>query len=131
MVLQSWEFLSESVFVWCYSVYPSYPEGATPENMSKVLIVSYCWTQDAERLGAFMNGDGTARPELIDLAFRDLAAVHRVAVEDIRKFYTDGEYFAWDWLHDPLTMGSPFLLVVVLTLTGRSRWICVLWSGCV
>jgi len=87
-------------------VYPSYPANAAPENMSKVLIASYCWTQDAERLGALMNGDGTARPELIDLIFRDLAEVHGVTVEWLLQFYTPGDYFAWDWLHDPLTMGA-------------------------
>ena len=96
--------------MWCYSVYPSYPKSATPEKMSKALIVSYCWTQDAERLGALMNGDGTGKPELIDLAFRDLAAVHGVTVEWLQQFYTPGEYFAWDWLHDPLTMGSSFFV---------------------
>ncbi|KAF9649823.1 hypothetical protein BDM02DRAFT_3094095 [Thelephora ganbajun] len=87
-------------------VYPSYPKGATPENMSKVLIVSYCWAQDAERLGALINVDGTARPELIDMVFRDLAAVHGVTVEWLQQFYNPGDYFAWDWLHDPLTMGA-------------------------
>ncbi|KAF9645107.1 amine oxidase [Thelephora ganbajun] len=87
-------------------VYPSYPKGATPENMSKVLIASYCWTQDAERLGALVNTDGTARPELIDLVFHDLAAVHGVTVEWLQQFYNPGDYFAWDWLHDPLTMGA-------------------------
>jgi hypothetical protein len=72
--------------------------------MSKALIVSYCWNQDAHRLGALMKGDGTAKPELIELALRDLAAVHKMEVEQLKEFYT-GEYFAWDWLHDPLTMG--------------------------
>ena len=93
-----------------HSVYPSYPADAAPENMSKALIVSYCWTQDAERMGALMNGDGTAQPELINLVFRDLAAIHGVTVEWLQQFYTDGNYFAWDWLHDPLTMG-PSLFV--------------------
>ena len=36
------------------SVYPSYPETGKKSN---VLIVSYCWTQDAERLGALINED--------------------------------------------------------------------------
>ena len=75
--------------------------------MSKALIVSYCWTQDAERLGALMNGDGTGKPELIDLAFRDLAAVHGVTVERLQQFYMPEQYFAWDWLHDPFTMSPP------------------------
>jgi len=76
--------------------------------MSKALIVSYCWTQDAERLGALINRDGTGKPELIDLVFRDLAAVHGVTVEWLQQFYTPGDYFAWDWSRDPLTMGSSF-----------------------
>jgi len=87
-------------------VYPSYPKDAKPEDMSKALIVTYCWTQDAERLGALMTGDGTARAELLDLIFRDLAAVHGVTADWIKQYYTDGDYFAWDWLHDPLTMGA-------------------------
>lgn len=70
--------------------------------------MSYCWTQDAERLGSLMKGDGTASQVLIDMVFRDLAAVHGVTVQWLRQFYTDGDYFAWDWNHDPLTMGSRF-----------------------
>jgi len=85
-------------------VYPSYPPG--PGERSGVLIASYCWTQDAERLGAFIHPDGTAEPELIDLMFRGLAAVHGVEVKDIKKYYREGDYFAWDWLRDPLTMGG-------------------------
>lgn len=77
--------------------------------MSKALIVSYCWTQDAERLGALINTDGTGKAGLIDLVFRDLAAVHGVTVEWLQQFYTDGDYFAWDWLHDELTMGSSLI----------------------
>ena len=93
-----------------HSVYPSYPDGATPENRSKALIVSYCWTQDAERLGALINADGTGKAGLLDVVFRDLAAVHNISVERLRGFYTPdrGNCFAWDWLHDDLTMGSSF-----------------------
>ena len=88
-------------------MYPSYPHGVASDKISKVLIVSYCWTQDAERMGALINADGTVKPELVDLIFRNLATVHNINVEDIRKFDT-GEYFAWDWLHNPLTMGPFF-----------------------
>ena len=79
----------------------------SPEAKSRVLIVSYCWTQDADRVSAFINRDGTVAPRFIDVVFRDLAAVHNVNVEWLRQFDT-GEYFAWDWLRDPLTMGSYF-----------------------
>ena len=74
--------------------------------MSKVLIASYCWTQDAQRTGALMNADGTMKRELIGLVFRDLAAVHKVEVEFIQARYVD--HFAWDWLNNSLTMGSSF-----------------------
>jgi len=56
-------------------------------------------------MGALINRNGTGEPELIDLIFRDLAAVHSVSVDWLRKYW-DGDYFAWDWLHDSLTMGS-------------------------
>lgn len=78
--------------------------------MSKVLIVSYCGIQDAERLGAFIHHDGTAEPELIDQVLHDLADIHDVDIETLNEYYT-GEYFAWDWLRDPLTMGSFFFAV--------------------
>ena len=112
------------------SVYPSYPEGAKPDEISKALIVSYAWTQDAERLGALINGDGTAKPELIKVVFRDLATVHGVTVEWLEQFYTPGDYFAWDWNHDPLTMGSQISLITLTTPLKYEcfRCICVLWT---
>lgn len=73
-----------------------------------MLIVSYTLTQDAERMGALINSDGTARPELIGLIFRDLASLHGVTVDWLKSFWTEGDYFAWDWLHNPLTMGWCF-----------------------
>ena len=110
-------------------MYPSYPKDAKPEEISKVLIVSYAWTQDAERLGALMNGDGTAKPELIEMVFRDLAAVHGVTVEWLEQFYTDGDYFAWNWYQDPLTMGSHIsLIAATMFLKDCFRCIRVLWT---
>ena len=94
------------------SVYPSYPANVPPEQRSSTLIVSYCWTQDAERMGALINDDGTVKPRLIHLIFRDLATVHGVTVEWLKQYYDPKDpsaCFAWDWLHDPLTMGSRFL----------------------
>jgi hypothetical protein len=70
-----------------------------------VLIASYCWTQDADKLGALIHSNGTVEPELLDLVFRNLAAVHGLQVADITQHYTEGNYFAWSWQHDPLTMG--------------------------
>lgn len=113
-------------------MYPSYPDPArdpNPEDRSKVLIVSYCWTQDAERLGALMKGDGTARDELLDVVFRDLAAVHGMTdVNSIKQYFE--AYHAWDWLHDPLTMGSCFFADRYSGFSnGFFRCICILWTG--
>ncbi|OCH83795.1 hypothetical protein OBBRIDRAFT_742694, partial [Obba rivulosa] len=84
-------------------VYPLYPSLTAP---SSVLIAAYCWTYDAERLGALMNGDGTARDELIDLVLRDLSTVHGI---DVKKYYDrssrDNAHFAWNWSADPHAMG--------------------------
>lgn len=111
-------------------MYPSYPGDAAPGNGSKVLIASYCLSEDADRLGALIRPDGTAELELIDLVFRDLAAVHGLEVDDIKKYYREGDYFAWDWLHDPLTMGWSFLPATTSTLLNRCyRWRAILRSG--
>lgn len=97
-------------------MYPSYPKDEKPGEICKVLIASYCWNQDAQRLGVLMNGDGTAKPKLIEMMFRDLAAIHGVTVEWLKEFYTDGDYFAWDWNNDPLTMGLHILSIAATTL---------------
>jgi len=84
-------------------VYPSYPAGA---EKSGTLIVSYCWTQDAERLGALIGQDGQAAPKLIQMVIRDLAAVHGIDQSAIPPFDSVKDVFAWDWTHDPNTMGA-------------------------
>ena len=76
--------------------------------MSSTLIASYSWTQDTAQMGALINGDSAGRQELMDLVLRDLGTVHGVTVEWLKQHYTPGDYFAWDWLYDPLTTGSPF-----------------------
>ncbi|OCH84061.1 hypothetical protein OBBRIDRAFT_839987 [Obba rivulosa] len=54
-----------------------------------------------------MNGDGTARDELIDLVLRDLSTVHGI---DVKKYYDrssrDNAHFAWNWSADPHAMGA-------------------------
>ncbi|KAG2151137.1 uncharacterized protein EDB93DRAFT_295054 [Suillus bovinus] len=86
-------------------VYPSY--GVDSASPSTVLIASYCWTNDAERLGALI---GTGKEEYIEqlkeLVLRDLAAVHKgeATYEFLLSQYKD--MHAWDWNYDPLTMGA-------------------------
>jgi len=84
-------------------VYPSYPAGA---EKSGTLIVSYCWTQDAERLGALIGPNGQAAPKLVQMVIRDLAAVHGIDPSAIPPFDAIKDVFAWDWTHDPKTMGA-------------------------
>jgi hypothetical protein len=88
-------------------VYPSYPANASADQKSPVLIVSYCWTQDAERLSALINRDGTVDPDLVDLVLRDLAQVHKVQVSFIQQYYNGdpSSCFAWSWGQNKFTMG--------------------------
>jgi monoamine oxidase len=79
-------------------VYPSYG----PDQSSRVLIASYCWTNDAERLGNIIdnNVDGI----LLDLMLRNLATVHQADVDELKKQYVN--HFAWNWNHDAWTGGE-------------------------
>lgn len=74
-----------------------------------------------------MNGDGTADPRLMDLVLRDLAAVHGTTVDVLQGFY-EGQYFAWDWLHNPNTMGQSLESFIILQLIDSlyHRCLCVL-----
>ncbi|KAI6126499.1 hypothetical protein F5141DRAFT_1247376 [Pisolithus sp. B1] len=82
-------------------VYPSYGVGP---NASRVLIASYCWTTDAERLGSL------ATPEKVEvlkeLVLRNLAEVHGppITYEFLRSRFID--IHIKDWTHDALTMGA-------------------------
>ena len=113
-------------------MYPPYSRDPEPKIKSKVLIASYCLTEDADRLGALIHPNGTTKDELIDLVFRNLATVHGLGVEQIKEHYTEGKgnCFAWDWLHDPLTMGWFFLSTAASTLlNGCYRRRAILCSG--
>jgi len=84
-------------------VYPSY--GVGTDTPTTVLIASYCWTEDARRLGALMNQGPDADAQLKTLVLRDLALIHNVSFD----FLDKEEYvahFPWDWSHSPLTMGA-------------------------
>lgn len=84
-------------------IYPSY--GVYSETPSTTLIASYCWTYDAERLGALI---GTGQQEYEDqlkaLVLADLAAIHNVDVSYLTTRFKD--MFSWDWNHNPLSGGK-------------------------
>ena len=81
------------------SKYPSYE--------TKVLIVTFVKLQDHERVASLVNADGSAKPRLLEVIFRDLAAVHDVDVDYLKGLYEDKpeNFFAWDWSQDPTAMG--------------------------
>ncbi|KAF6745152.1 hypothetical protein DFP72DRAFT_1077748 [Ephemerocybe angulata] len=79
-------------------VYPSYGDGQS----SNVLIASYCWTNDAEKLGNLI---GTGVDKLLDdLVLRNLATVHGVDVEFLRKQHV--KTYSWNWNHNAWTGGA-------------------------
>lgn len=86
-------------------VYPSY--GVDSSSPSTVLIASYCWTNDAERLGALVStGKEEYIEQLKELVLRNLAEVHsgRATYDFLSEQFLD--MHAWDWNYDPLTMGA-------------------------
>ena len=84
-------------------VYPSY--GVYSEQPSTTLIASYCWTYDAERLGALIGtGQQQYEDQLKALVLADLAAVHNVDVSYLSSRFKD--MYSWDWNHFPLTGGK-------------------------
>ncbi|KAI0027421.1 amine oxidase, partial [Vararia minispora EC-137] len=80
-------------------VYPSY--GDAQGGRTTTLIASYCWTDDAERLGALIGSD---RRVLEEMMLRELARIHNVDVEFLAGQLIDT--FAWSWSHDPFSMGA-------------------------
>ncbi|KAI6020427.1 flavin-containing amine oxidoreductase-domain containing protein [Pisolithus microcarpus] len=83
-------------------VYPSY--SVDSDTPSTVLIASYCWTTDAERLGSLAVLD--KREVLKELVLRNLAEAHGspITYEFLRDQFVDID--VKDWSHDAHTMGA-------------------------
>ncbi|KAK1756354.1 hypothetical protein QBC47DRAFT_444804 [Echria macrotheca] len=93
-------------------VYPSYNIHDDPSQPA-VLLVSYTWQQDAERVGALISQDSPAgEDELKKLLLRELAKLHTetpeaelLLHEQLRDlWYLD--HYAHDWSHDAHTAGA-------------------------
>lgn len=83
-------------------VYPSYGLESTGKA---VLIASYCWTEDASRLGALITAcDKTKDDPLTVLVLRDLAAIHNISYQTLRDKFVAIHPF--DWTTDPNSMGQ-------------------------
>ncbi|KAI6100915.1 amine oxidase [Pisolithus croceorrhizus] len=83
-------------------VYPSY--GVDSNTPSTVLIASYCWTTDAERLSSLAMPDKTE--VLKGLVLRNLAEAHGspITYEFLQDQFVDMN--VKDWSHDAHTMGA-------------------------
>ncbi|KAF5343736.1 hypothetical protein D9757_014641 [Collybiopsis confluens] len=93
-----------------------YPSAGIGEDGPGVLMVTYNWNQDASRFGALIkNPDWSEqldpdreRPrsekQLLELLYKDLAALHGVSIDDLRRDTLD--YHVFDWYHSPHTMGA-------------------------
>jgi monoamine oxidase len=80
-------------------VYPSF--GDVQAGKTTTLIASYCWTDDAQRLGGMIGKDDET---LKELALRELAKIHNLDVVFLRRQLLG--YMAWNWTQDPYTMGK-------------------------
>lgn len=106
-------------------VYPSYnirsaKDQTGPNNIESpgTLLVSYTWSQEAERIGALIarkQKDGTiekgAEEELRELIIHDLARLHTNDDEEYQKLSTELgtwwlDHYAYDWYADPNTVGA-------------------------
>jgi monoamine oxidase len=88
-------------------VYPSYNLDDGAEHPA-VLLCCYVWAQDANRIGSLIRDDKQqgGEVELLELMFRDLAALHHpyITYEKIKKEYDT--HHAFSWSHDPYTSGA-------------------------
>jgi len=98
-------------------VYPSYNLKDSKE-LPAVLLCSYTWQQDAERMGALMSLSTNTHSqqlkdetELKEVFLRDLARMHsnpemseKQVYDMVSELYLD--HYAHDWTHDPNTAGA-------------------------
>ncbi|KAG2029886.1 hypothetical protein BDR03DRAFT_936773 [Suillus americanus] len=80
-------------------VYPSF--GSVQAGTTTTLIASYCWTEDAIRLGALIGKDDAT---LVQLVLKELADLHNVDITYLRNQLIECK--GWSWSHDPYTMGA-------------------------
>ncbi|KAF8630481.1 hypothetical protein AX15_002897 [Amanita polypyramis BW_CC] len=80
-------------------VYPSF--GDVHNGKTTTLIASYCWTEDASRIGALIDQDDGF---LAGVVLKELSTIHNVDYEFLRNELIDLK--GWSWSHDPLTCGA-------------------------
>ncbi|KAK4163712.1 hypothetical protein QBC43DRAFT_344953 [Cladorrhinum sp. PSN259] len=92
-------------------VYPSYNILAE-EDEPAVLLVSYTWQQDAERIGALISRSSPENEEELKLLLlRELARLHATSAEEEASLYeiiscSYLDHYAHNWSTDPNTAGA-------------------------
>ncbi|KAK6525853.1 hypothetical protein TWF281_010897 [Arthrobotrys megalospora] len=92
-------------------IYPSY-NASDDKDKPGVLLVSYCWGQEADRIGALINRQSPqGEDELKEVLIHDLARLHAESdteYERVHKIIADSylDHFAHDWRADPHTTGA-------------------------
>lgn len=76
------------------------------------MIVSYTWSQDAFRIGSFLQGASSKAPKhLLDLILKDLTDMHQIKDADGNIDYTFlpslmVDNHAWNWYGNEFSMGQ-------------------------
>ncbi|KAF9255691.1 hypothetical protein L218DRAFT_833617, partial [Marasmius fiardii PR-910] len=84
-------------------VFPSY--GVGDANADAVMIASYTWSQDAQRIGGLCQGrQHPAEKILIEGILEDIALIHGVTFDFLSTQCVD--WYAFDWYNDPFTLGA-------------------------
>jgi monoamine oxidase len=92
-------------------VYPSY-NVHDMDNEPAVLLCSYTWAQDAQRIGALIKPDSPiGEEELKEVLFHNLALLHATDDKpyDVLLPFIKDQYIthhAWDWYCDPNMVGA-------------------------
>ena len=87
-------------------VYPSYSLSDST-NEPAVLLCSYTWAQDAQRIGSLiMDNSPEGEEELVDVILRNLARLHvnSISYDEIKEAYMT--HYSWDWSKDQHTSGA-------------------------
>lgn len=94
-------------------VYPSY-NLRDPKDKPGVLLCSYSWSTDAQRMGTFINRESPEKEEgLKELVLQNLAKLHsdmnsdwpyEKLLKELHELYE--EHFAYDWYKDEGTSGA-------------------------
>lgn len=84
-----------------------YPSNNPEATKSAVLMVSYTWSQDAQRVGSLISRDGQGvDDELKELILQNLVRLHAPFVDYTYVKSQVLELHAYDWYSDPNTSGA-------------------------